>query len=152
MRRLLLPLLAAALAAAAPAAKGPKKAWLAFPDGSRIKAEVVDTPASRQKGLMFRDALPKDYGMLFVFASEGPLQFWMKNTFIPLDIVFIDKRKKVTAVHEKVPATTPDTDEADIPRVGGLALYVLELPAGTAKKRGVKVGARLKFKAAIPEY
>lgn len=147
----LLPL----LAAAALAASSPNKAkWasLSFPDGSRIRAEVVDTPASRQTGLMFREKLPKDYGMLFVFPFEGPMQFWMKNTLVSLDIVFIRADKTVSALHERVPSTRPDTPEEQIPRVGGLAQFVLELPAGTARMRSVKKGARLKFDAEIPKY
>lgn len=151
MIRLLLIALSSAALAVAPQTAA-KKTALTFPNGSRIQAEVVDTPAARQTGLMFRKSLPKDYGMLFVFPSEGPMQFWMKNTLVSLDIVFIRADKTVSAAHEKVPASTEATPDDKVARVGGLAQFVLELPAGTAKKRGVKAGAKLKFDATIPKY
>lgn len=103
---------------------------------------VVDTFALREHGLMFRTSLEPHTGMLFVFPSESnPVEFWMKNTLIPLDMVFIDRNGIVTTVAANVPSTTPSTPDQDIPRRGGRAKFVLELPAGEAAGDGLKPGA-----------
>lgn len=128
-----------------------KTTALTFPDGKVITVDVMDTPAGREKGLMMRKSLPKDYGMLFVFPAQMGLQFWMKNTLVPLDIVFIGSDKKITVVHEKVKASKVTTPEDEVARAGGIAQFVLELPAGRAKAHKLKKGDLLKFDAAIPE-
>jgi uncharacterized membrane protein (UPF0127 family) len=103
---------------------------------------VVNTFALREHGLMFRTSLEPHTGMLFVFAAEGnPVEFWMKNTLIPLDMVFIDRNGIVTTVAANVPSTTPATPDQDIPRRGGRAKFVLELPAGEAAGDGLRPGA-----------
>lgn len=127
-----------------------KKIVLAFPDGATIKADVVDSPATRETGLMCRTELPKDYGMLFVFPAEMDLGFWMKNTLVCLDLVWIGADKRVTAVAPRLKASTVDTPEDKIARAGGRGQYVLELPAGEAKRHGLKAGDALDFKVAIP--
>ncbi|MBI3551352.1 MAG: DUF192 domain-containing protein [Elusimicrobia bacterium] len=131
--------------------KARKQTTLDFPDGKRIVADVVDTPVERERGLMFRKKLPKDYGMLFVFSRELPMTFWMKNTLVSLDIVFIGADKKVTKVHERVKASTEKTPDEDVARVGGPAQFVLELPAGAAARHRLKEGEPLAFKAEPPE-
>src|SRR5271154_285851 len=73
------------------------------PDQSQVVAELALTPAEQETGLMYRTELADGKGMLFVFPEEGPLNFWMKNTWIDLDMVFIGKDKKVTRVYPKVP-------------------------------------------------
>ncbi|MBI4347538.1 MAG: DUF192 domain-containing protein [Elusimicrobia bacterium] len=123
---------------------------LRFPDGKAIEVELAVTPEQREIGLMNRLKLPKDYGMLFVFPIEQGLEFWMKNTFVDLDMVFIDTRGKVTAVHPRVPRSYPHTPDEKLARRGGLGRYVLELPAGAAKRRKLKVGQTLKFKITVP--
>lgn len=128
-----------------------KKAPLSFPDGKTIQVDVVDTPAAREAGLMCRTKLPKDYGMLFVFPQEMDLGFWMKNTLVSLDLVWIGADKRVAAVASRLRASTVDTPEDKIARAGGKGQYVLELPAGAAKRRGLKVGDALKFAVAVPE-
>lgn len=125
---------------------------LRFPDGKTISVDVADTPDSRQRGLMLRKSLPKDYGMLFVFPQEGGMQFWMKNTWVSLDIVFIGADKKVAVVHSRVKPSTKKTRDEDVARVWGEGLYVLELPAGYAAKRGLKKGDPLSFEAAVPRF
>lgn len=126
------------------------KAALGFPDGRTITVDIVDTPEARQRGLMFRKSLPKNYGMLFIFPQEGGMQFWMKNTWASLDIVFIGADKKVTVVHPRVKPSTKETRDEDVARAWGIGQYVLELPAGYAKKRGLKKGDELRFEANIP--
>ena len=80
---------------------------LRLPDGEVLFVEVADTPENREIGLMFRKSLPKEYGMLFVFPGEQGLQFWMKNTFVDIDIVWISRDKKVAGVHRDVPHALP---------------------------------------------
>jgi uncharacterized membrane protein (UPF0127 family) len=148
-------------ASAAPAPKAPAaeckpqkiavKTPLTFPDGKTIKANVVDTPASREKGMMCLTKLKSDYGMLFVFPQEMDLTFWMKDTLVSLDIVWIGADKKVTVVHDHMKKSTVDTPDSDVATAGGRGQYVLELPAGAAAKRGLMPGSQLKFDAAIPE-
>jgi uncharacterized membrane protein (UPF0127 family) len=127
-----------------------KQTQLTTPGGTLL-VDVVDTPESREIGLMHRKKLPAKYGMLFVFPFPTRMQFWMKNTLIPLDILFIGSDKKVTAVHENVKASTYKTLEADVARAAGYGLYVLELPAGGAKRWKLEKGSQLSFDAVIPE-
>lgn len=128
----------------------PKTARLVMPGGA-ITVDVVDTPAAREKGLMFRKSLKPDYGMLFVFPMELDLGFWMKNTYVPLDIVFIGADKKVTVVHRNVRASTEKTTDEEVARAGGRGQYVLELPAGAAKRWKLREGAKLRFEVVVPE-
>jgi len=73
-------------------------------NGYRIyHIDLADTPALRAKGLMFRRSFPSRYGMLFVFPNERPLQFWMKNTFVPLDIAFFDRSGNIINFHHAEP-------------------------------------------------
>ncbi|MEK7389959.1 MAG: DUF192 domain-containing protein [Elusimicrobiota bacterium] len=125
-----------------------KKASLTFPGGESITVDVVDTPATREKGLMCRRTLSKNYGMLFVFPREMALQFWMKNTLVSLDIMWIDSDRAITVIHPRLKASRLDTPESDIAAAGGRGLYVLELAAGEARRRGLKPGDRLAFKVA----
>jgi len=167
MRTLLRCLLAAALlVSGAAAAEGPllgfpqrkggvekalRRTPLWFPSGRKITVEVVDNPVDRERGLMFRKKLPKDYGMLFVFPQPMGLQFWMKNTFVSLDIVYIGEDKTVTRVHQRVRPSTPETPDDKVARVGGFGHYVLELPAGTAAKEKLLPGQSLTFGVPIPD-
>lgn len=138
-------------AEAAPAARTKvKKTSLEFSTGKKIMVDVMDTEAGRERGLMFRRKLPKNYGMLFVFPQENPLQFWMKNTWASLDILFIRKDKSIAVVHERVRASTEKTTDDEVARVNGTGQYVLELPAGAARTYGLKAGQIVKFDAAIP--
>ena len=120
-------------------------AKLTFPDGGSITVQVADTPEAREKGLMFRRALAPDYGMLFIFPEEQMLQFWMKNTLVSLDMIWLDGERRITGVHPDVPASREDTPEAALARRTGTGKFVLELPAGQAARRGLKPGARLEF-------
>jgi uncharacterized protein len=128
-----------------------KKAPLAFPDGKKILANVVDTPQSREIGMMCLTKLKPDYGMLFVFPQEMDLNFWMKNTLVSLDIVWIGADKRVTVVHDHMKKSTVSTPDSEVAVAGGRGQYVLELPAGAAGKRGLKPGDQLAFDVSIPE-
>ena len=120
-------------------AENPKNtAVLTMPDGSKVEAELALTPQAQERGLMFRESLPDNRGMIFVFKDGGVKTFWMKNTYISLDIVFMDAGMKVTNVYHRVPRSNPEQPEAEVAKVSAPASYVLELAAGKAKKCGLK--------------
>jgi uncharacterized membrane protein (UPF0127 family) len=102
--------------------------------------EVVATDDERAKGLMFRRELPEGRGMLFDFKSEQPVAFWMKNTYIPLDMIFIRADGRILHVAEN----TEPLSERLVPS-GGPVLGVLEVIAGTAKKFGIAPGDRVSY-------
>jgi uncharacterized membrane protein (UPF0127 family) len=110
--------------------------------GQRFQIEVADTEAARERGLMFRDSMPADHGMLFLFERPAEQSFWMKNTHIPLDILYFDQNYKLVSVQQRVPPCRSDPC-AVYPSMG-MAQYVLELNAGVADKLGVKPGDALK--------
>lgn len=99
-----------------------------------FSVEIADDEDERARGLMFRENMAPDHGMLFVYPSEQPVSFWMKNTILPLDLVFIDDQGKVVGVEQGTPHS-----EAPI-SPGAPARFVLELNAGTAAKAGIDAG------------
>jgi hypothetical protein len=115
-----------------------------LPDGVSITAELARTDAERQKGLMFRDKLLPDQGMLFVFETEYPYSFWMKSTLIPLDMIWLDKDRTIVHIAKNVPPCKEDPCPSYSP--DRPALYVLELAAGSADRLGLKLFDRLVFK------
>jgi uncharacterized membrane protein (UPF0127 family) len=111
--------------------------------GHRFYVELAITAEERSRGLMFREQLEPDKGMLFIFEQEGVYPFWMKNVVIPLDIIWIDKDGKVVAISKD---TRPCTEEPCPSINPGLkARYVLELCGGTADKIGLVVGEEVEF-------
>jgi uncharacterized membrane protein (UPF0127 family) len=108
-----------------------------------VAVEVVRTDAERARGLMFRTQLPESAGMLFVFDETGEHAFWMKNTLIPLDMIFIDDAGRVTGVVERA---TPGSLE---PRSGGPSRYVLEVNGGWAAAKGVAAGDQVRFEGVL---
>ncbi|MCU0701511.1 MAG: DUF192 domain-containing protein [Myxococcaceae bacterium] len=102
--------------------------------------EVAATRDSRTRGLMWRYALPETAGMLFIFPREQPLSFWMRNTLIPLDMLFIDAKGKVVSIVENAEPRTLSSRPST-----GPATYVLEVPGGTCAKKGLKAGAQVTF-------
>lgn len=122
-----------------------KKVPLKFPKGKPITVDVADTPSTRETGLMCVTKMPRDYGMLFVFPQEMGLGFWMKNTLVSLDILWIGADKRVNNIAPRLKASTVRTPDDKVARAGGRGMYVLELAAGEAKRRGLKVGDRLEF-------
>lgn len=124
---------------------GAASALLVLPDGFKVSAELALTPETQQKGLMFRDELPAGRGMLFVFEELAPRAFWMKNTWVDLDMVFLDGDLKVLKVFHRVPRSVPGQPDSEVARASAPAALVLELPAGAARAHKVKPGARLKI-------
>jgi uncharacterized membrane protein (UPF0127 family) len=106
----------------------------------RLKVEIAAADGERQKGLMFRERLGDDEGMLFLFPTERYNSFWMHNTLIPLDMIFIDADWNVVGVVENA---TPLTD--DPRRVDRMSRYVLEVNAGFSARYGLGAGATVKF-------
>lgn len=105
--------------------------------------EIASTAAQHRKGLMYRKNLPKNQGMLFIFEKERPLSFWMKNTLIPLDIIFISKDKKVVSIAFN--ALPCQKDPCPSYYSYKPAQYVVEINGGLAEKFGIKKGAEVKF-------
>lgn len=130
--------------------KAPRRAKLTYPNGKTVVVDVVDTPASRETGLMCRTKLGKDYGMLFSFPAEMDLNFWMKNTLVSLDILWIGADKRITVIHDHMKKSTTETPDSQVAAAGGRGQYVLELPAGAAGRLKLKAGDRLKFETPIP--
>lgn len=108
---------------------------------ARFTIELADTPETRSRGLMFRESMPQRAGMLFVYERPQSASFWMKNTLIPLDMLFFDKTGTLTHIHHlAVPG-----DLTPIP--GGDAVYaVLEINGGLAKTYGITVGSVMQHK------
>ena len=94
--------------------------------------ELALTPQQRAQGLMFREDMALDAGMLFLFDREALRSFWMKNTLIALDMVFFDSAGRFVSLHRDVPPLTLASRQS-----AGPAQYVLELNAGEAKQRGI---------------
>lgn len=109
--------------------------------GKTFRVEVADTSEKQALGLMFRDSMAADEGMIFIFPGEAPRSFWMKNTRIPLDIMYFDKDFKLVSIS----ADTPPCKVSRCPSYPSKApaKYVLELNAGTAAKLGIGIGDRL---------
>lgn len=115
-------------------------------NGHRILAEVADTAAERDRGLMFRTALPADQGMLFVYPDDARHCMWMRNTHVPLSVAFLDAQRRVINTDEMAPRTEVSHCAA------GPARYVLEMPAGWFAAHGVGPGARLEFQVAPAQW
>ncbi len=144
-------LLAMCLAAACSRPRAPEATALpttavTLPNGKVIRAELAIQPADKERGLMFRTSLEPDGGMLFVFEAPLPRRFWMFQTLIPLDILWLDAGHAI--VH--ISANTPPCREQQAARCPGYegerwAQYVLELAAGAAAANGLKLGDKLQF-------
>ena len=109
---------------------------------ARFSVEVADTPSERSLGLMHRESMPRSAGMLFVYERPQPVSFWMRNTLIPLDMIFMDETGTVQHVHENaIPL-----DETGI-RGGDAIQYVLEINGGLAGRLGIEEGSVLRHPA-----
>ncbi|HEV8718674.1 MAG TPA: DUF192 domain-containing protein [Candidatus Binatia bacterium] len=111
----------------------------------RVSVEIADTPQKRSFGLMYRRDLPESHGMLFLFPREELLSFWMKNTPLPLDIIFINVDHTIVSIAQD---TTPFS-EKPLPS-GSPAKFVLEVNGGFCRRHGVTVGDRVEFTGALP--
>jgi uncharacterized membrane protein (UPF0127 family) len=105
-----------------------------------VRVEVARTDSERERGLMYRNHLDSDAGMLFIFERDAPLTFWMKNTFIPLDMIFIDHDRRVVGIVENA---LPETETPR--RVQGDSRYVLEVGGGLTRQWGIGRGSAVDF-------
>lgn len=120
---------------AEPAAQGEQAATVEMRiGGETFNLEIADSEDERKQGLMKRGFMPADHGMLFVFEDEDEQSFWMKDTFIPLDILYLDASGRVVSVKAMKPR-----DKRGVPS-DGPAMYAVEMNAGAATRAGVGVG------------
>ncbi len=117
-----------------------------LPDGFRVRAEVMTRPQDMMRGMMFRDSLPEGRGMLFIHGEPGEYSYWMFQVKIPLDIIWMDQNGIVVEISPNTPPC-PSKDPKQCPNYGGTkrALMVLELPAGSAEKHGIRVGRKIQI-------
>jgi uncharacterized protein len=101
-------------------------------------AEVADTPQTSANGLMFRDSLPDDHGMLFVFEQPQTASFWMKNTRIPLSIAYIDSGGKILEIRSLKPL-----EETPVASTSGEVAFALEVNEGWFRRNGIAAGSKI---------
>ncbi len=130
----------AAPAASTPAARGPR---VVLPSGKVVEVELARTEAEKAQGLMFRESLPADTGMIFLFDTAEARPFWMKNCHFPLDIVHLGSDGTVIDVLANVPPCAADPCPNVAPKAASTT--VLELNAGAAAANGVVSGTKLKL-------
>ena len=124
----------------------PKEAMGVVVGGRTFAIEVAVTPEERQRGLSGRESMPVDAGMLFVFEEERVLSFWMRETLIPLDIVFIDGEKRIVDIQTMVPELDVPTGDLTVYLSSEPAMYALEVNAGVAAELGLMVGMVVTFR------
>lgn len=116
-------------------------ARLAFPSGSVVEAEIAFTPAERATGLMFRETLPMGEGMLFIFEEEDFHSFWMLNMKFSIDIIWLSSEKRIVHIEHNAPPCPAEPCPSYQPMQK--ALYVIEVPAGFAKKEDLRMGMKI---------
>ncbi len=107
--------------------------------GIEVQVELADDADERQRGLMYRESLEENQGMLFAYPEERTLGFWMKNTLIPLDIAYIDREGRIVDIQQMEPQST-ETHNSAAP-----AMYALEMNQGWFEANGVRVGDMIEF-------
>jgi uncharacterized protein len=138
------PALILALASRAQADEG--LISIQLPGGAVIHAELADTIKKRAQGLMHREHLAKDRGMLFTFDQAQPWTFWMKNTKISLDIIWMNEKKQIIHIARNVPICTRTDDGCPQYQPNDPATYVLELGGGEAERLKLENGSKLQFR------
>ncbi|MFK3649661.1 DUF192 domain-containing protein [Lysobacter enzymogenes] len=138
-----LVLLVVCLLGLAGCAVGDGASWVEV-GGQRFEVEVAKTAEQRSRGLMFRDQMAADRGMVFVHDSEDLQAYWMKNTKIPLDILYFDSRRRLVSQQRNVPPCSAGDRCPPYPSEAP-ARYVLELNAGQAERLKLENGAEMKF-------
>jgi uncharacterized protein len=111
-----------------------------------FQVEVADTPAKRTMGLQYRKRLGTDRGMIFLFPSEAPQAFWMKNTPIPLDMIFINRERRIVGIVEQTVPFSLDSRSVAAP-----SQFVLEINGGLAKRHGLQAGDSVRFQGITTE-
>jgi len=111
-----------------------------------FQVEIAATPEKRERGLMYRRELPPDHGMLFIFPAEKVNSFWMKNTPIPLDMIFISSERKIVGIVQETVPFSLDGRSVSAP-----SQYVLEINGGLSRRYGFKAGDAVRFDHVRPE-
>jgi len=114
-----------------------------LPNGVSITAELAVTDEERARGLMYREKIDPDQGMLFIFEEEDRYSFWMKNMKFSLDLIWLDREKRIVHIERNVPPCQSLPCPSYAPSL--LALYVLELKAGSADENRLKMYDKLEF-------
>lgn len=114
-----------------------------FPDGTAVMAELAVSDEERARGLMYREGLNSDLGMLFLFEKEGYHTFWMKNMNFPIDILWLDRDKRIVHIEHSVPPCREDPCPTYGPSIP--SEFVLEIISGGAKSHSLKMFDRLEF-------
>lgn len=113
--------------------------------GRKFHVEIADNDEERARGLMFRDEMAEDHGMLFIFEQAEPQAFWMKNTRIPLDILFFDSERRFVSGQYRVPTCAHGGDRCPSYQSEGDAQYVLELNAGVGAALDLQSGDTIRL-------
>ena len=142
-------ILALSLLALAGCASADSKHWVELA-GARYNVELAQNDDTRARGLMFRDQMPEDHGMLFIHEREELQAYWMKNTKIALDILYFDAQRRLVSQQRDVPPCSAGDRCPPYPS-SEPARYVLELNAGQAEKMKLKDGTELKFGPGIAD-
>lgn len=140
--RTLLVLAWVAVLLVASACQGQPRVVISTKEGREVsfQVEIADTPAKRELGLQYRRELATDHGMIFLFPKEFEQTFWMKNTPIPLDMIFINSQRKIVGIVEQAVPFSRDSRS-----VTGPSQYVLEINGGLSQRYGFKAGDRVRF-------
>lgn len=122
-----------------------KEGSLTFTDSlnspiTKIDIEIADNDDDRQNGLMYRKSMETNQGMLFIFPVQETLSFWMRNTNLPLDMIFVNADKKIVTIHKNTKILSDQSYASTEP-----ALYVVEVVAGFADKYSIKVGDKINW-------
>lgn len=121
----------------------PNKEDIVIINSKKIVIEIADSPEEHSQGLMFRTSLPEDHGMLFIFEQPSLYAFWMKNTLIPLDMIFINENQQIADIQTAQPCTS---DPCPLYKPSQPVLYVLEVNAGFSERNNIKVGDKVEIK------
>lgn len=134
---LLIPLIASVTACQAE-----PKVTITTKDGRTVSfvVEIADTPSKREMGLQYRRDLAADRGMIFLFPAESQQSFWMKNTPLPLDMIFINRERKIVGIVEQTVPFSLDPRSVTAP-----SQFVLEINGGLAKRHAIKAGDAVRF-------
>ena len=119
---------------------------ITLPGGKQVFAEVMFRREDMRRGMMFRESLAEDRGLLFIHPKPNRYPYWMFNVRVPLDIIWLDREHHMVEISENTPPCR-EADPGKCPQYGGKAdaLFVLELAAGMVAKHGLKVGQTLPF-------
>ena len=131
-----------ALIASVTACQAEPKVTITTKDGRNVSfvVEIADTPSKREMGLQYRRDLAAERGMIFLFPAQSQQSFWMKNTPLPLDMIFINRERKIVGIVEQTVPFSLDPRSVTAP-----SQFVLEINGGLAKRHGIKAGDAVRF-------